>query len=73
MIGRIFSLPNQFFSLNAVDGTWGACDDPWGCYITDPSVAKEPIGHHGTTWVPVSWGTWENYNVEGVPTGKEGY
>mmetsp|Transcript_82775 Transcript_82775/g.222014 ORF Transcript_82775/g.222014 Transcript_82775/m.222014 type:complete len:80 (+) Transcript_82775:133-372(+) len=64
-------------ALNAVDGTWAAADDPWGAYLTDPRVEQIGggknafIGNHGTTWVPVDWNTWENYNVEGVARGQE--
>eukprot|EP00282_Hemiselmis_andersenii_P018634 CAMPEP_0172024084 /NCGR_PEP_ID=MMETSP1041-20130122/15148_1 /TAXON_ID=464988 /ORGANISM="Hemiselmis andersenii, Strain CCMP439" /LENGTH=114 /DNA_ID=CAMNT_0012679635 /DNA_START=227 /DNA_END=568 /DNA_ORIENTATION=- len=69
------------FMLNAVDGTWGACDDPWGCYVADRAPlygepkelqrGKEYIGHSGTKWEPVDWNSWENYNAHGVPQGKE--
>mmetsp|Transcript_41898 Transcript_41898/g.102735 ORF Transcript_41898/g.102735 Transcript_41898/m.102735 type:complete len:80 (+) Transcript_41898:73-312(+) len=70
--------------LNAVDGTWGACDDPWGCFVKSPApLYNEPIerqkrkedfiGEPGVKWEPVSWNSWENYNVHGVEQGKEGY
>ena len=59
-------------------GNWYKADEPWGAYLqtdgnpavtvhpyeSDPSSGSfNPQAH--TTWVPVDWSSWPNYNVHG--------
>ena len=59
-------------------GNWFKADEPWGAYLqtegnpavtihpyeSDPSSGSfNPQAH--TTWVPVDWSSWPNYNVHG--------
>jgi len=59
-------------------GNWYKADEPWGAYLqtdgnpavsvhpyeSDPSSGSfNPQAH--TTWVPVDWNSWPNYNVHG--------
>mmetsp|Transcript_7009 Transcript_7009/g.13794 ORF Transcript_7009/g.13794 Transcript_7009/m.13794 type:complete len:88 (+) Transcript_7009:158-421(+) len=59
-------------------GNWYKADEPWGAFLqtdgnpavsihpyeSDPSSGSfNPQAH--TTWVPVDWNSWPNYNVHG--------
>mmetsp|Transcript_9641 Transcript_9641/g.18723 ORF Transcript_9641/g.18723 Transcript_9641/m.18723 type:complete len:98 (+) Transcript_9641:49-342(+) len=59
-------------------GNWYKADEPWGAYLqgegnpavtihpyeSDPSSGSfNPQAH--TSWVPVDWSSWPNYNVHG--------
>ena len=62
----------------AASGNWYKADEPWGAFLqtdgnpavtvhpyeSDPSSGSfNPQAH--TTWVPVDWSSWPNYNVHG--------
>ena len=59
-------------------GNWFKADEPWGAYLQtegNPAVTIHPYENDpssgsfnpqaATTWTPVDWGSWPNYNVHG--------
>merc|ERR1712216_16936 len=71
-------LRNDPYSMydTAASGNWYKADEPWGAFLqtdgnpavtvhpyeSDPSSGSfNPQAH--TTWVPVDWNSWPNYNV----------
>mmetsp|Transcript_85498 Transcript_85498/g.227997 ORF Transcript_85498/g.227997 Transcript_85498/m.227997 type:complete len:96 (+) Transcript_85498:77-364(+) len=72
-----YNLPFSRFDTKA-SGNWYKADEPWGAFLqTDgnPAVSIHPYENDAssgsfnpqaqTTWVPVDWGSWPNYNVHG--------
>eukprot|EP00960_Hanusia_phi_P054869 762796-Hanusia_phi.AAC.4 len=72
------SQPGHLRYDTKASGNWYKADEPWGAFLQsdgNPAVTIHPYESDAssgsfnpqahTTWVPVDWSSWPNYNVHG--------